>query len=63
MGFGIIMTALKYNKFLDHPNPKPPKMRFGLSAKSFADISYLFRMLPKCLADKIAFIDVLSDRS
>ena len=45
------MTALKYNKFLDHPNPKPPKMRFGLSAKSFADISDLFRMSPKRLAD------------
>ena len=26
-------------------------MRFGLSAKSFADISDLFRMSPKCLAD------------
>ncbi|MBR5774852.1 MAG: hypothetical protein IKY42_01125 [Bacteroidaceae bacterium] len=63
MGFDIIMTALKYNKFLDHPNPKPPKMRFGLSAKSFADISYLFRMSPKRLADKTAFIDVSSDRS
>ena len=45
------MTALKYNNFLDHPNPKPPKMRFGLSAKSFADISDLFRMSPKRLAD------------
>ncbi|MEE1146335.1 MAG: hypothetical protein UHS32_06090, partial [Bacteroidaceae bacterium] len=63
MGFGIIMTALKYNKFLDHPNPKPPKMRFRLSAKSFADISDLFRMSPKHLADKTAFIDVSSDRS
>ena len=57
------MTALKYNKFLDHPNPKPPKMRFGLSAKSFADISDLFRMSPKRLADKTVFIDVSSDRS
>ena len=57
------MTALKYNKFLDHPNPKPPKMRFRLSAKSFADISDLFRMSPKRLADKTAFIDVSSDRS
>ena len=56
------MTALKYNKFLDHPNPKPPKMRFGLSAKSFADISDLFRMSPKRLADKTAFIDVSSNR-
>jgi hypothetical protein len=63
MGFGIIMTALKYNKFLDHPNPKPPKMRFGLSAKSFADISDLFRLSPKRLADKTIFIDVSSDRS
>lgn len=63
MGFGIIMTALKYNNFLDHPNPKPPKMRFGLSAKSFADISDLFRMSPKRLADKTAFINVSSDRS
>jgi hypothetical protein len=52
MGFGIIMTALKYNNFLDHPNPKPPKMRFGLSAYFFADISDLFRMSPKRLADK-----------
>ena len=57
------MTALKYNKFLDHPNPKPPKMRFRLSAKSFADISDLFRMSPKRLADNSAFIDVSSDRS
>ena len=57
------MTALKYNKFLDHPNPKPPKMRFRLSAKFFADISDLFRMSPKRLADKTAFIDVSSDRS
>lgn len=48
------MTALKYNKFLDHPNPKPPKKRFGLSAKFFADISYLFRMSPKRLADNSA---------
>ena len=63
MGFGIIMTALKYNKFLDHPNPKPPKMRFRLSAKSFADISDLFRMSPKRLADKTVFIDVSSDQS
>ena len=38
-------------------------MRFGLSAKSFADISDLFRMSPKRLADKTAFIDVSSDRS
>ena len=29
-------------------------MRFGLSAKSFADISDLFRMSPKCLADNSA---------
>ena len=57
------MTALKYNKFLDHPNPKPPKMRFGLSAKSFADISDLFQMSSKRLADKTAFIDVSSNRS
>ena len=57
------MTALKYNKFLNHPNPKPPKMRFGLSAKFFADIPDLFRMSPKHLADKTAFIDVSSDRS
>ena len=63
MGFGIIMTALKYNKFLDHPNPKPPKMRFGLSAMSFVDISDLFRMSPKCLADKTDFIDLSSDLS
>ena len=61
------MTALKYNKFLDHPNPKPPKMRFGLSAKSFADISDLFRMSPKCLADNSApfgmFKKMFADKS
>lgn len=38
-------------------------MRFGLSAKSFADISDLFRMSPKRLADNSAFIDMSSDRS
>lgn len=38
-------------------------MRFGLSAKFFADISDLFRMSPKRLADKTAFIDVSSDQS
>ena len=38
-------------------------MRFGLSAKSFADISDLFRVSPKCLADNSAFIDMSSDRS
>ena len=61
------MTALKYNKFLDHPNPKPPKMRFGLSAKSFADISDLFRMSPKRLADNSApfgmFKKIFADKS
>ena len=38
-------------------------MRFVLSAMSFVDIFDLFRMSPKCLADKTAFIDVSSDRS
>ena len=63
MGFGFITTALKYNKFLDHPNPKPPKMRFRLSAKFFADISDLFRMSPKRLADKSTIVVISSDRS
>ena len=61
------MTALKYNKFLDHPNPKPPKMRFGLSAYFFADISDLFRMSPKRLADNSApfgmFKKMFADKS
>ena len=61
------MTALKYNKFLDHPNPKPLKMRFGLSAKSFADISDLFRMSPKRLADNSdafeMFKNIFADKS
>ena len=61
------MTALKYNKFLDHPNPKPPKMRFVLSAKSFVDISDLFRMSPKRLADNSApfgmFKKMFADKS
>ena len=52
------MTALKYNNFLDHPNPKPPKMRFGLSAYFFADISNAFRMSPKRLADNSAPFEV-----
>ena len=67
MGFGIIMTALKYNNFLDHPNPKPPKMRFVLSAKYFADISDAFRMSTKRLADNSApfgmFKKIFADKS
>ena len=38
-------------------------MRSMLSAMSFVDISDLFRMSPKRLADKTTFIDVSSDRS